>query len=545
MIEAQVHRDASSSDLRAFNSAIQAQLEPAFRVARLILRNEDDAEDAVQEAALKAWEKRAQLRGGSSRLGPWFLAIVVNHCRSVRRNKWWSVLKVAQVNQQSASPEETVVSHADLAAGMTDAPSPDFPARVGAYLQSRGKSDQILGRRWRPEAGTILAMVVAGMLALTVVAVWQGARSVTSRPSPEAANSQETAARSGTIELVAGGGAASPAAEAFPGGAATTSVFRQIAGIAVSPNGDIFVADNRVGASGVGRGGVSQVRKVAAADGLVMAVTSVQHDVGLTGIGLDRDGNLFFAVPVERSIREIAAGSTQVKTVAEGGPPSYGGIVPSELPANAAGLRAPTAIAVDGNGDLLIADTGNHVIRKLILSTGIVKRVAGTGKRGLAGNNGPAVNADLDQPAGIAIDGRGNLFIADTGNNVIRKVDGASGIITTIAGTGRLGYSGDGGPALSAMLSQPKALALDHFGNLFIADYGNNVIRQISASDPKNIWTVVGNGKSPRTSDDARAQLTAMPALQAQLHPNALALDFAGNLIVADDQLVRKVVFRD
>src|SRR5262249_42892359 len=139
------------------------------------------------------------------------------------------------------------------------------------------------------------------------------------------------------------------------------------------------------------------------------------------------------------------------------------------------------AVAVDGAGNLFIADTGNHSIREVDATTGDIVTVAGTGQAGYGGDGGPATLAGLNYPPGLAVSGSGDLYIADTVNNVIRKVDASSGLISTVAGTGLQGYSGDGGTATSATLYGPEALAVNAAGDLFIADTGNNVIRKVDA----------------------------------------------------------------
>ena len=135
-------------------------------------------------------------------------------------------------------------------------------------------------------------------------------------------------------------------------------------------------------------------------------------------------------------------------------------------------------MAVDGAGNLYIADTNNRRIRKVDTS-GVITTVAGTGERGFSGEGGQAVEAQLSSPYGVAVDGAGNLYIADAGNNRIRKVD-SSGLITTIAGTGERGFGGDGGPATAALLNNPTGVTLDSAGNLFVADTGNHRIRVLT-----------------------------------------------------------------
>jgi PIN domain nuclease of toxin-antitoxin system len=145
-----------------------------------------------------------------------------------------------------------------------------------------------------------------------------------------------------------------------------------------------------------------------------------------------------------------------------------------------AALSDPFGLAVDGSGNLFIADAGNHRVRKVSRS-GVISTVAGTGTRGFSGDGGPAVDARLFLPFGLAVDGSGNLFIADRGNERVRKVS-PSGVISTVAGTDARGFSGDGGPAVQAALSNPFGLAVDGSGNPFIAESGNDRVRKVTAS---------------------------------------------------------------
>src|ERR1039458_749831 len=164
-------------------------------------------------------------------------------------------------------------------------------------------------------------------------------------------------------------------------------------------------------------------------------------------------------------------------------------------PATAAQLNFPTGVAADAAGNLFIADTFNNRIRK-VSANGIITTVAGSGVRGFGGDGGPATAAHLNYPQAVAVDAAGSLFIADTGNMVVRKVS-ASGILTTVAGTAAVadaqGFSGDGGPATAAQLNNPKGLAVDAMGSLFIADTRNQRIRQVSGGI---ISTVAGGGIS-------------------------------------------------
>jgi sugar lactone lactonase YvrE len=189
-------------------------------------------------------------------------------------------------------------------------------------------------------------------------------------------------------------------------------------------------------------------------------------------------------------------------------------------------LMLPSAIVFDAAGNLYFVETGNHVVRKLS-SAGIVTTVAGNGVQGFSGDNGPATAAQLDSPAGLALDSVGDLFIADSHNHRIREVSSATGTITTIAGTGAPGFSGDGGPATAAQLDLPTALALDASGNLYVADTNNHRVRWIAAATGV-IATVAGNGIEAFAGDNGPATAASIDS------PNGLALDSSGNLTISD-----------
>ncbi|MGO9003881.1 MAG: BACON domain-containing protein [Limisphaerales bacterium] len=190
-----------------------------------------------------------------------------------------------------------------------------------------------------------------------------------------------------------------------------------------------------------------------------------------SGVALDASGNLFIADVDNGRVRKVDNNGI-ITTVAGGG--HYG--LGDGGAATSASLVQPSGVAVDAFGNLFIADTYNNVIRK-VDNNGIITTVAGGGHYGL-GDGGAATNASLVQPSGVAVDASGNLFIADTWNNRIREVD-PDGIITTVAGNGSLNYSGDGGQATSASLAGPSGVAVDASGNLFIADTGNFRIREV------------------------------------------------------------------
>jgi sugar lactone lactonase YvrE len=210
-----------------------------------------------------------------------------------------------------------------------------------------------------------------------------------------------------------------------------------------------------------------------------------------------------------------------------------GGGIGDNGPATNANLSNPTGVVVDTNGNLFIADQENNRVCK-VDTNGIITTVAGNGTGTYAGDGGAATNASLYYPTGLALDGKGNLFIADYFNNVIRKVD-ANGIITTVAGTNSAGFSGDGGPATNAMFSDPRAVAVDARGNLFIADLGNERVRKV---DTNGIVTTYAGTNAYGFGGDGG------PATNAILWgPAGVTVDTNGALFISDssNNRIRKV----
>jgi sugar lactone lactonase YvrE len=208
---------------------------------------------------------------------------------------------------------------------------------------------------------------------------------------------------------------------------------------------------------------------------------------------------------------------------------------PNGVQATSTPVLRPHGVAYDASGNYYIAATDQNVIRK-VSRAGIITTVAGTGEQGYAGDGGPATAALLDSPGGVAVDSTGNIYIADTHNNVIRKVLALNGSIVTIAGTGFAGFSGDSSTATSAELNYPTAVAVDSTGNVYVADTNNHRIRKIIGT---NIYTVAGNGEQGYAGDTGPATAASLDS------PNGVAVDAAFNLYIGDthNQLVRVVAW--
>ncbi|MDH4136239.1 MAG: NHL repeat-containing protein [Anaerolineae bacterium] len=245
-------------------------------------------------------------------------------------------------------------------------------------------------------------------------------------------------------------------------------------------------------------------------------------------------GNLYVADAGNHRIRKVVSATGIITTVAGDGTGAYGGDGEMAITAQ---LNSPRSVAFDEMDNLYIADTNNHRIRKVVSATGVITTVAGIGTFGFSGDGGPATAAQLSFPTGVAFDEAGNLYIADLDDNRVRKVIVATGVITTVAGIGTFGFSGDGGPATAAQLSGPAGVVVDEVDNLYIADQQNNRIRKVIAATGV-ITTVAGIGTLGFSGDGG-------PATAAQLHfPTDLAFDKSGNLYIADlgNNRIRKVI---
>jgi cysteine-rich repeat protein len=262
-----------------------------------------------------------------------------------------------------------------------------------------------------------------------------------------------------------------------------------------------------------------------------LAVAAEFKSPGATAV--DGDGNLFIADTMNYRVRRVDAASGVVTTVAGTGSPWYAG---DGSPAVEARVGMVEGLATDAQGNLFLAESQNHVVRRVDVVTGTITTVAGTANAGYGGDGDLATGALLRAPRGLALDGPGNLYVADSENNRVRRIDGVTGTITTVAGTGVGAYAGDGGLATGADLQYPTGVAVDAWGNLYVADTGNHRIRRVDV-ETGVITTVVGDGEMENSGDGGLAIHASL------LYPRAVAFDLRGHLLVGDtsNSRVRRV----
>jgi sugar lactone lactonase YvrE len=327
-----------------------------------------------------------------------------------------------------------------------------------------------------------------------------------------------TILRSWTIRTVAGNGAPAYAGD---GGPATDACLNEPKGVAIGVYGQVFIADseNHV------------IRKVDQASGVMTTVAgmpgtqdAVQYDPGGDwSTEEDPFAETGQAATQKFTQQADVSGTVRYLTHGAGVPKRFGG---DGGPATQASLNFPTAVAVDLQGTLYIADTMNHRVRRVDATTGIITTLAGIGQARFSGDGGPADQAALNEPAALALDGTQRLFIADQTNHRVRVVDLATGRIATFAGTGSATYDGDGVSAASASLASPSGLVV-HDGRLYIADTFNGRIRAVDLSTGL-IATVAGDG------GEYRFQSPGEPPSASLSRPSGIAVDTHGNLFLTD-----------
>ncbi|MGZ3763127.1 MAG: NHL repeat-containing protein [Mucilaginibacter sp.] len=326
-----------------------------------------------------------------------------------------------------------------------------------------------------------------------------------------------------TVTTLAGNGTAG-----LLNGTGTAAEFHQASDLAISTSGDLYVGDwlNNVVRKINLTSSVVTTFAGTGAPGFTNGTSTTATFNGIAHVAFDKSGNLLITDEQNNSIREVTT-SGNVITIAGRGTAGY-----VDGPAATAAFNTPGNLVVDANGDIYVADTGNQVIRKITISTGIVSTYAGTGVRGLA--NGDKGSATFSSPYGIGISPGGDIFVADAANNVVRKITVSTGKVTTFAGTGAQGLTN--GTALSATFFHPGALTFDTGGNIFVSELGNNTIRKITTDG--TVSTYAGTGAAGSIDGDATSATFQQP--------NGLAFDSSGNLYVADqlNNIIRKIALQ-
>ena len=241
-----------------------------------------------------------------------------------------------------------------------------------------------------------------------------------------------------------------------------------------------------------------------------------------SGVALDNIGNIYIADKYNHRVRMISAITGNISTVAGN---SAGGYAGMGGPAGAATLFYPNAMFVDASGSYYFTDWFNDASFKVEASTHHIHNHCGHHTQGYTGDDGDAPDATMELPDGICLDNEFNAYIVDAGSNHIRRVDGATNIVTTVCG-GTYGYSGDGGPASLATFNGVSGVATDNHGNIYISDRGNNCIRRIDATG--TIYTIAGTGVAGYSGDGGTAQMAKL------YHPGGLFINNAGYLFICD-----------
>ena len=321
-----------------------------------------------------------------------------------------------------------------------------------------------------------------------------------------------------------------------PNGPALATPLRIPAGIAYDSSGNLYFAEP----------GSHVVRKVDGTGALTtVAGTGVQGFSGDGGsaklaqldsplaVAVDPTGNILIADAHNHRIRKIDAASGTISTVVGTG---VGGLSPDGSVGVATAIDLPSALALSSTGDLYFGDARRHVVRRLSRITGVVVTVAGDGREGWSGDGGQATRASIDSPRGIALDAADNLYLSDTRNQRVRRVDHTTGVIRTVAGNGVSGLKGDGGGATSASLALPRGLAMDSTGNLLIVDSSNHRLRSVDAVSGQ-IQSIAGAGIEGFAGDGSSASTARLD------QPQGVAMDGQGNRVFSDtnNQRIRRI----
>ncbi len=457
---------------------------------------------------------------------------------------------------EAAQPGTFLAPRAALAGGggrlfVADSGGSLFEVRYGAPViesvspaQAASEGDvevTVRGRNFSPETAVVLAGVViseveiadTGALSFRTPRLPSGRLTLTLQNRGGLAQTAFlveppplSSLEAGEITTVAGG-----STFAGDGGPALQAPLSFPQGVALDAAGNLFVSDTFN----------HRIRRVLESTGTINTVAGngmagFSGDGGLAAaaalntpadVAFDPAGNLYFSESINARIRRVDAATGVVSTAAGNGRFGYSG---DGGPATQASISLPKGITFDGTGNLFVADTGNGRIRRVDAVTGVISTVAGDGLFQPPVDGVPATESSLFLPDGVAVDRAGNLFVSDTQNHRIRRVDAGSGLISTVAGTGLPGFGGDGGPAVDAVLNTPAGIAIGLDGEVLFADRLNQRIRRIVSG---RIETVAGDGSLEASGDGG-------PALEAGLaNPSAITRDGAGNLLLADSGSLR------
>jgi sugar lactone lactonase YvrE len=321
----------------------------------------------------------------------------------------------------------------------------------------------------------------------------------------------------GIITTIAGNGTAGTSGD---GGQATSAMIASPVGVSINGAGDIYLAYSNV------------CRKITGSTGVISTVSTGGLLVSAAHIWTASNGNTYITDHYADQVVKINGTTGAASRHCGNGHQGHSG---DGGQATNGTLMIPGATCSDKYGNTYIADRGSHEIRKVNGATGILSTICGNGGSGFSGDGGAATAAMVNSPNGICSDTNGNIYFADCGNHRIRKINATTGVVTTFCGTGTAGFSGDGGLAVVAKLSSPTGLFADKNGNIYIADQGNNRVRKIT---PGHIITTIAGGSAAGFTGDGGPSSAALLS-----SPNAVWVDNVGNVFIADvnNNRIRKI----